>query len=111
MKLDVGSVLFEFDRGNELEYRCGRFTPMGDDRIVLLRKFYRGEDLGDYVAVTTNPRRELEKDDVNWGTAGPRVTRDRCENLERTPNGSRCVKLAGHAGLHSLWPGEAWRND
>ena len=64
MKLDVGSVLFEFDRGNELEYRCGRFTPMGDERIVLLRKFYRGEEVPfvdqDPFGQRTFIKRELE---------------------------------------------------
>lgn len=109
MKLDIGSILFQLE--DEVNFRCWRVGPTGDDRIELLRKFYRGEDLGDYFAVAINPRRELEKDDVDWWTAGPRVTGDRCESLERTPNGVRCVKLVGHTGGHSLWPGEAWRSD
>ena len=74
MKLEIGAVLFE--SGDELAYRCGLAGPTGNERIQLLRKFYRGEDLGDYVAVTTNPRRELAKDDVNWDTAGERVKGD-----------------------------------
>ena len=53
-----------------------RDAPIGDSRIELLRKFYRGEDLGDWVAVAYNPKRELSKDDVNWETADERVTRD-----------------------------------
>ena len=105
VKLDVGSVTFA-KPGFDL-----RDAPMGDSRIELLRKFYRGEDLGDWVAIPYNSRIELSNDDVNWETAGPCVTVDRCESLERTPNGGRCVKLVGHAGLHSLWPGEAWRSD
>lgn len=105
VKLYIGSVTFA-KRG--LDFRK---APMGNERIELLRKFYRGEGLGGETAVSASfPTQEIIRDEVDWETAGPRVTVDRCGNLERTPNGSRCVKLAGHTGPHSLWPGEAWRN-
>ncbi len=102
MKLDIGSVTFA-KRG--LDWRE---APMGDYRIELLRKFYRGEELdNNWIAVAYNPTREVSKEDVNWETAGPRVMRDQCKSEERL-NGVRCVKLDGHLGSHSCWPQDRW---
>lgn len=58
-------------------YRRDYEHPMGDLRVDLLRKFYRREDLGDWVAwvmPSCGGAFVCKWEDVRWDTAGDRVT-------------------------------------
>ncbi len=68
MKYTIGSVTFS------KVGQSWKNAPCGDQRIALLRKFYRGEDLGEYTAIVLDPRRQIKWCQVNWDTAGKRVT-------------------------------------
>ena len=68
-KLVVGAVLFTKKAPG---YPVG---PIGDARIALLRAFYHKEKLHGWIPITLNPFREIAHEDVNWDTAGERVTK------------------------------------
>lgn len=67
MKHSIGAVSFYNTDGRLV-------SIMGDERIALLRAFYRGKPTGEYRPGTVNPRVYLAREDVNWATAGKRVT-------------------------------------
>jgi len=71
VKLGIGAVLFARD-GQHWSH-----GPMGSERVNILRAFYRRQDLQGWDPIAINPFRELKHEDVNWETAGARVTGDR----------------------------------
>lgn len=84
VRLTTGAVLFHCLCGDdacpEAYTHDGGQSVVGDRRVELLRKLYRGEDLGDFVP-TKDPWAGLEhgravvtKEDVDWASAGERVT-------------------------------------
>lgn len=68
-KYDIGSVGFAWE---------GRYVGvMGNQRIELLRALFRGEPLErGCKPVVADSMRVISRDDINWDTAGPRVTED-----------------------------------
>lgn len=68
-KLNIGAVVF---------WKNGAYdqSVFGDERVTLLRKLFRGEDLGEYEARADwyHQSRKIDRDDVNWATAGRKVT-------------------------------------
>ena len=65
-KFGIGDVVFA---------KNGKYEPiMGAQRIALLRMAYQRQDLGEYTMIVLNPQRKICWEDVNWKTAGIRVT-------------------------------------
>ncbi len=71
-KLSIGAVSLVRRGAKQIPWKA---FPIGDERIEALCAIYRGEST-DFEPCALNPFRRLTRDEIDWDSAGARITGD-----------------------------------